>query len=54
MFEYRRFNVDATVTFARQAAVDYALRFTYLSSIKLKDELTTIEYPCNAEDGAQV
>jgi nucleoside-diphosphate-sugar epimerase len=51
--EFRRVNVDGTVSLARQAAAAGVTRFIYLSSIKVNGESTQPGRPCTAEDVAR-
>jgi nucleoside-diphosphate-sugar epimerase len=48
--EFRRVNVDGTVSLARQAAAAGVKRFIYLSSIKVNGESTQLGRPFTAED----
>ncbi|AXB06225.1 SDR family oxidoreductase [Aeromonas caviae] len=42
---YHKINVDGTLNFAKQAAVNGVKRFIYISSIKVNGESTTLNWP---------
>jgi nucleoside-diphosphate-sugar epimerase len=48
--EYRRVNVEGTVSLARQAAVAGVRRFVFISSIKVNGETTALGHPFRACD----
>lgn len=50
LMEFRRTNVDGTLTLARQAAAAGVRRFVFVSSIKVNGEQTPIGRPFRAED----
>lgn len=48
--EYRRVNVEGTLTLARQAAAAGVRRFVFISSIKVNGEATALGRPFTADD----
>ncbi len=48
--EFRRTNVEGTENLARQAMMAGVVRLVYVSSVKVKGELTTIGHPFRAGD----
>lgn len=50
LFEFRRVNVDGTLSLARQAAKAGVKRFVFISSIKVNGEQSQFEKPFTADD----
>lgn len=48
--EYRRVNVDGTLSLARHAAIAGVRRFVFISSIKVNGEATLPDFPFTADD----